>query len=391
MGYFAFLKQRNSIESVCTRLSIPLSKTCPFCGSNSLSVRGCNFKCYSPKCNQNGDVIDFLVKLKVAPDVKGALALLEGGQEWSQRSFQERTNTLTKVYEFYKSEALKHKDIVDAHLKTRGLADLECGLAISNELLLEEFFMGDLQKVGLLSKRNAPLFYNHLVFPYRDVRGSITHLQGRNLSPEADARWVSSTNTKDEPSIANALYGIEEEQRTKALVICEGVYDRASIKSLGIPCVGTAGLYTQFELYSEFFKQKTEITLLYDNDRYPLGTPLQGTYKSWPTVLKNVAKLYQACPELSIKCLIIPSEAGKDANDWLKNGLTRQLFLQYLKVGAQSIEEFALSSKDSSASGQLTLLQILAVKKDPIHLHKFMASTTLDTHYLFNLCQLLRT
>lgn len=300
---------------------------CPFCKKDNLAVNESNIYCFQAGCVANKksmDIFNLLVNDNKANSFVEALNLVKqalGLKEDYSISYQyhySRQELLKKAFLLY-NRNLNSKSIeylVNRKFK-KSLWHIYVGYAgESNFLQQRGFSKQQLETAGLLSKAGGELFYDHVIFAFIDQHDNITHLQGRNLS-NSEARWINSRSSDDE-SISKHLFNLNN-ATDENIFLTEGVTDGITLMEVFgekkvISCVG---VHPKLLSQLEYFKYKTSLTAIFDNDRFDFNNSLQGELKSWKGILSALIKLKSALPELTIYCLYPPDLPNvKDVNDW---------------------------------------------------------------------------
>lgn len=335
------IKEQISLSKLAEGLEIefttgPGRHSCPFCQSNNSVkvIENKRFKCYV--CNRGGDIFDFVQHAGLAKTFSeaGRLIIERFNLEVSETSFlfKKKMKGMLSAFSIYQKRSKEVFQIAEEYCLTRGwgktFEEGDFGVSDDPNLLTQHgMSANDIQDIGLLKKtcltesfspssnfKQRELFDNHLIFPIRSASGSIHHLQGRALSPNAPIRWLSDQSS---PPISKSLYNVD---RLKSFnqdyaVIVEGISDCRTLLEINEPCVATFSLTAPLVSFARDFRHCTHVLACFDRDKYPLGHPRQGEYKSWSQIIPHLCEL---AIQLKIPFFtwMVPSLSGvKDIND----------------------------------------------------------------------------
>lgn len=296
------------------------NQKCPFCGGNN-SLKVYNdvwFKCF--KCGSRGDIINLLQVAGKANSFREAVLQLSNLVDTTKetREYRIRLTGMEATYKSYKTHR-KRKEGAE-YLESRGwkkaISRGDYGYSDAPDLLRSKgHSKEELENLGLMLTKDRELYDSHVVFPVRTPNGKLVHVQGRNTDPAATLRWLAD---KGQPPINNYLYNIENlNDKTDYVVIVEGISDALSLLELGEPTVGTFGINFSLLRHIPSFKNLTHILAIFDRDKYSIGTPLEGRYKSWTQVVPELCKLSIEL-KIPIYTWMVPDISGiKDLNDLL--------------------------------------------------------------------------
>ncbi len=356
----AQVKEQVTLLQVAEQFEIPLHsgrQHCPFCDpgrakSQSLVVRengSGSFYCY--RCKAEGDLFSLLIAAGKAPDFSGALKLVQPLCSGKATVVQERRSLLERIFQSYVMAAEFYPEAKE-YLQGRGLNqslyDYPFGYAPHSQWLQQNgFSWEDIEKVGLASKiEGIEAFSRRVVFPVRNCFGQLVHLQGRDISGESQVKYLFTgrKGTVSEVNTAGLLFCGEKLERWKEkyglVFLCEGVPDTYSLLELGLPAVGCFGNRPELLGYGKQL-EGMRVIACFDNDRWDLGTPDAGTYKSWPTAIPALLELQQHYA-VEIECCPPPSAQGiKDVNKFLeKINFDSDRFLDYVERQSKPLFEF---------------------------------------------------
>jgi DNA primase len=123
-----------------------------------------------------------------------------------------------------------------------------------------------------------------ILIPYFNVSGAIISIQGRNLDPSSEYRYINLNGI--ETCIYN-LQIVNELSKGQELIICEGVTDCIASLSMGRPAIGIPGASAFKEEYVELLKS---YKLILVPDRDETGPILEKKIKN--LFLKNGKEVF---------------------------------------------------------------------------------------------------
>ena len=317
---------------------------CPFCGRRrKLTVRYDRFRCHHPACGARGDVFDLLVRLGKAPNLSSAVRMVA-----NLKGQTRPTSSLDSIWEHYRQDPSPAADWA----ASRHLPLAEIGYGHEPDFLRRLGWpSARLQAWGLLSGQRE-LMAGRVVFPLRDLDGRVIHLQGRALDADTEPRWLSTARS-DSPPVDR--YWIHPQSIAKAkrenlpLLLAEGATDTLSLVGLGLPAVGTPGVNVSLSRLTRALEGVVGLVAVYDNDVYPLGSPLAGQYKSWLAVIPELVEL-AVTTNLPIICAPPPSIPGcKDYNDWIRAGVGLESIVNHIRT-CPTLEQWILELLPSHPS-----------------------------------------
>jgi DNA primase len=293
---------------------------CPFHAEKSASfnVSAANkfFHCFG--CKESGDAFSFLMRLEglTFPQVARQLAERVGVEipdgdrpedaaERRARADRERLlATCEEACRFYERQLHDHSSaaVARAELDNRGVtaetaARFRLGYAphawdaLTNHLTRKGLALADAEAVGLVATRRSgsgyyDRFRGRLMFPVRELGGSVIAFSGRILAEPTPLRTDASAGPRQdaaaEPKYVNSpegplyskghvLYGLHEARvevrRSGWAVVCEGNFDLLALHQAGfanaMAPMGTAFTATQAKLLGRFAQR---VSLLFDGD-----------------------------------------------------------------------------------------------------------------------------
>ena len=354
------LKEALTISKVASLLNIPLptgqgNQPCPFCqSSKSFKVYyDKNYKCF--KCGARGDIFGLVQHSGLSSNFTESLKLVSSlvGNTAGCRQYKSRIKGVEGAFSIYQNNARKQKELVSEYCLSRGwsktLKEQDFGFTNSASFLQDNGMDTDkLEELGLLWSKNKELYDNHLVFPIRNSSGSVVHLQGRNLGVNPERRWLADKGT---PSITNYLYNLDKVKQSDYAVIVEGISDCRSLIEIEEPAVATFGINIPLVSHAKDFKHCSHLLAIFDRDKYPLGTPQAGQYKSWSQITPYLCEL---AIELRIPIFTwkVPNLPGvKDLNDlFLELDYDSEAYKELLKKTAVPLHRMALEVFSASSN-----------------------------------------
>jgi hypothetical protein len=113
---------------------------------------------------------------------------------------------------------------------------------------------------------------------------------------------------------------------------------------IDLTAVGTFGVNAALTPFFKELEGVESIVAVYDRDKYPIGHPKQGQYKSWSNILPSLIELGIQCQK-PIYTLMVPNQSGiKDLNDFLLDlAFDRAAFLDYASKAAKPIQQLAFT------------------------------------------------
>lgn len=298
---------------------------CPFCyGTKSLkTTRDQYFKCF--KCDASGSVFDLLIHSQQAANFSEALHKLKPLVDASYIKQEQHVGILDKLWgDLQKTDNLPTIN----WLKSRGVPidnvdksffdDFAYWSKEFSEYLISNYSAKDIELLEEYGLYPVQRFENRVLSPVRNLSKGIVHFTGRSLDKEEEVRWL---HTKGQPPINNYLYQLSTvaKQEQDYVILCEGVTDCLSLRALGEPAVACFGVNMTLTQHAWALKDKvSHIVVILDRDKYPLGSPLAGRYKSWSGMVPNLIDLAVEL-KIPIFCCMVPNWSGvKDTNDFLK-------------------------------------------------------------------------
>jgi ribosomal protein L37AE/L43A len=362
---------------------------CPFCKEkNKLRVKNNLYNCFHPACNEHGGLWEYVEKFgnySSSTEIYKALNK-KAGLYKSTEDWLKSIKTMTKAFDIYKSNygiestefliSRGYKRIDSVHkIRNVGYAPVDKPLQKAG------MDFDELYRVGLVYKNGEEYYSNRVIFPVRDGKGRTVHMCGRDLNKESELRW-KSTKTPDDGSlnpIHTYLYNkdevIKSYTNTKTLVICEGITDVESILELGLPCVGSFGINIDLTNHIDLFEKFNILVVLYDSDRFSIGNPLEGQYKSWSRMVYSLKELQIKLPNLKIVCCPPPNIGRvKDVNDWYKEGLTKDILTNYVKSNGTLLTKFCFNEFGNKLEYQKLLLELVSLSPTKTNI-KFMQTS----------------
>ena len=378
------IKEQITLSMAAKQFNVELlpnksGQRCPACGgSSSLRTKDDRyFKCF--KCGAAGSVIDLAILCGQATTVTEAInlfkPLVRNHQYTSYASLKQ------KVYDIYKQN-LNHTAQFYAESRGWDYQSLDCGLATKGCLQAAGLSEITLQQVGLWD--GYDYYSNHLIFPIYSESGNLVHYCGRAIG-NSEIRWKSSKGT---PPITRYFYNSKElyNPSRSYLIVCEGISDCVSLMQLGESVIGQFGVNVDLSRHAEHFSKFDFIVFMYDYDKYPLGSPNAGTYKSWSQMMPEVIKLAMLIhkPLYNLRLPDLPTI--KDINDWLLYiDYDKDIYTDYRNKHTAPIAELALEMYGHDLSKHQLLWRLVSATKDSVVAKQLLKSHSDVEQYLFDI------
>ena len=242
------------------------------------------YHCFSSA--EHGNIFDFLMKTKNYKfgEAVRALASDAGMQPYRFTKQDEEKQKRWKIYNailekytnFCNEELISKKHFeINEYLNKRKITQKEIdffkiGFApLTNdfyERLQTEFDENQINTAGIYyfdnnKKRYVDRFRNRIIFPVKNLNGSVIALGGRTLSKMSPAKYINSPETEFYKK-GNNLYNIdsarENRNKIEEIFVVEGYMDVINLHKFGIQNVvanlGTAMTERQLDLIWKFFK-----------------------------------------------------------------------------------------------------------------------------------------
>ena len=346
------IKRQHPIDQVIQSYGIELKKRgqsliglCPFHDDKtpSLSVspdKGL-FHCFG--CSAGGDVITFVEKIenisnkeaiqrldvdtfipnqKITPPKPTPKKATDPDADYKPKSSPPeftREDLLKGVARVYQ-DTFKKSKAAQAYLKSRGFENPHyydhfevgyCdGSTIKTMLPKSGNMIERLKEIGILNDKGNPSFYKCVIFPIKDLNGTIRSFYGRAIE---DKRQCYTKGSR------NAVWNSEIVKGHATLILTESILDAYSLIEIGFPNVlplyGTSG-FTQDHLNLLSNHPVKEVILCLDNDQ-----------AGQQAVTKLLSKLNPLGIEVSN--LILP-EGIKDPNEYIQNGGDKEDFQELI-------------------------------------------------------------
>jgi DNA primase catalytic core len=255
---------------------------CPFHADKnpSLSINPSKnlWQCFG--CGAAGDVIRF-VELFDQVDFKEAVKRLSdnGFKRSVPKPQPEQSKSLTvkdrkllaRVVSYYQHTLTQDSRGLTYLKQERGITDNQSlkdfGAGYANGTLLEILpedpeVIKALKAIGILNAKGHEVFYNCVVFPLYNARGSIDNLYGRNISDEAGTTHLYL------PGKRTGLVNRQAVKRSQTIILTESIIDALTLYDQGfknvIPIYGVNGLLD--EHLSLLHRKIKAVYLVFDSD-----------------------------------------------------------------------------------------------------------------------------
>ena len=297
------IKQRLSVVDVVGQY-VTLHKSgknykglCPFHGEKTPSFMVSGdlgiYKCFG--CGKSGDIFTFVQDIEGVDFVHALKQLADrAGVELAERNADPNAQLKKKILEinhltteFYRYILLKHKLGVEGltycrkkrKLTDKTILDFKLGFAPSswdllyNVLLKKGYSESELIAAGVALKKNngtgcIDKFRNRLIFPLKDVDGSVIGFAGRSLGDEQPKYLNTSETLVFHKSFF--VYALDKTRlylKKKGIVLVEGYMDAISAHQLGFDNVvaasGTSLTLTQLKILKRY---SDDLTFCFDSD-----------------------------------------------------------------------------------------------------------------------------
>ncbi|VEU70234.1 DNA primase [Mycoplasmopsis glycophila] len=353
-------KQSNIVDVISEFLSLQKRGNnyiglCPFHQDNtpSFTVNEAKqiYKCFA--CNESGNVVTFLTKMKGYSFIEAIEFLaqklnidfdFESYKKSNISKYNEQDleiiETLSLANNFFKTKVLTSKSAKD-YLNKRKLDDIsirnqfDIGYAKNNSLItyFEKSNISEKQLIeaGLLNSDLRQLFWDRITFGIRNEYGDIVGFSARALN-NSQAKYINSPEThlfKKSELLYNYHNAKNEIQAKKSIIIVEGFMDvialyKAEIFNV-VGLMGTALTQKHIRLLKKY-----EVNLFLDND----NAGQEATFKSIEILFKaNISNVK-----------IIINHLSKDPDEILQNEGKEKLLeiLQNKKSAVDFIYDFLL-------------------------------------------------
>lgn len=216
-----------------------------------------HYHCFG--CQAHGDAIAFLMQYQQLSFQEAVECLAEKFQVPLEYSHQKESGVDKKhllevlqiAHSFYhktlldpQSGALAQKYLEDRGISKEFIEKYEIGLSPKSD---ESFFalmkekkvsLKDLAEVGLITDQKRPFFFDRIMFPIRDARGSVIAFSARLFKPESKGgKYINSKETYLFKK-SNVLFGLNYSRmrlaKNKKALIVEGQVDALRLISLGL-------------------------------------------------------------------------------------------------------------------------------------------------------------
>jgi DNA primase len=178
---------------------------------------------------------------------------------------------LARVVSYYQHTLAEDKAGADYLKNIRGINDnqslTDFGAGYANGTLLnilpdDEEIIKSLKTIGILNGKGKEIFYNCVVFPLYDSKGSIVNLYGRNIDDECEIKHLYL------PGKRTGLVNRQAAIRSQSLLLTESIIDALTLYDQGfknvMPLYGVNGLIDD---HLSFFNRKIkEVYLVFDAD-----------------------------------------------------------------------------------------------------------------------------
>lgn len=359
------------------------SSNCPVCGARGKFYSKAGWgRCYRSSCDltihaagSSYDVVKLYMYREGLDAGSGFYKALDRMElefgldsKATQQYESERSLFLREVVDIYATELMSSTGTkARNYLLSRGISlDMASAIGIGyspHNSILREYGLSatKLEEYGLFSYQKE-VFSNRLIFPIRDMEGSIVHMTGRYIGPiSVDAsgepyysKWKHSLGGNS--PIGNYL-ALEDLLRgwsvsSDYIVLTEGYIDTLSLYQLGVSAIGSMGLQGLVKQLPKL-KLAKELVAMYDTDTFDASHSLYPLeYKSWRVVLPQLVDLQLLAPDLRISIVMIPGECrntttnalylAKDVNEWVQGGATQAEVKDYISENKVCLVDYMI-------------------------------------------------
>jgi hypothetical protein len=313
------------------------------------TTRNQYFKCF--KCGASGSVFDLLIHSNKASSFSEALTMLRPLVEVAYKRQEKSLNLLDKLWsdllaqnQAVTIEWLKGRGIPVDRVPTSYLDEFAYWSDDFSKVVIQKYTSKEVQMLEEYQLYPLNRFENRIIFPIKNLNGRVVHFTGRSIDKEEEGpRWL---HTKADPPINNYLYQLHtiNNQEQDYIILCEGVTDCMSLRALGEPAMACLGVNISLTQHAWALKNKvTHIVVMLDRDKYPLGTPRAGEYKSWSGMVPNLIDLATEL-RVPIFCCMVPNWSGvKDINNFMNEiDFDLREFKRHLANNSVTLGELAL-------------------------------------------------
>tara|TARA_B100000029_G_scaffold306036_1_gene298921 strand:- start:38 stop:1825 length:1788 start_codon:yes stop_codon:yes gene_type:complete len=282
------------------------------------------YHCFST--GEHGNIFDFLMKTKSYKfgEAVKELAIEAGMQPYrftkQDEEKENRWKTYKKILEKYvvfcnNDLLLKKYPEVNEYLNKRKLTEKEINFfkigysSIKNNFyneLIKEFSEEEIKLSGIYyfdenKKKFVDRFRNRIIFPVKNLSGSIFALGGRALPKTNFAKYINSPETEFYKK-GNNLYNIDSAKQLRdkeqQVFVVEGYMDVVNLHKLEIKNVvanlGTAMTERQLDLIWRFFKSPV---ICLDGDESGKKAALRAAERLFPLIKPNFNIYFLTLPE----------------------------------------------------------------------------------------------
>lgn len=331
------------------------------------------FKCFG--CGISGDAVKFVMeyeKLSFSEAIiklaaKYGIKIVYTGSD-KQRQLAPIFEMTQKVAKFY-TDSLIHSQQAKEYLTFRGISataikHFELGYSPTDSKHLLEFCREQgiqtekLVEIGLLSDyKNGKVvdkFAGRIIFPIRDIKGSLVAFGGRAIHPKQSPKYLNSPESQIYHK-GKVLYGLfnnlEYIKEKSSVVVVEGYMDVISLWQIGIKnSVATLGTALTPEHAKLLVKYSKDVYLMFDSDEAGKKASLQAA----KTIISQ-----GVVPKLAVY------EGYKDPDELSKSGLkavtqvlnSSQDIILYIVSQIQATSE--ISDREQRLKRYISLYKIL--------------------------------
>jgi len=192
------------------------------------------------------------------------------GQRSADLSVKER-KLLSRVASYYQHTLTQDSRGLTYLKQDRGIMDNQSlkdfGSGYANGTLFEILpedpeVIKALKKIGILNQKGHEVFYNCVVFPLYDARGSIANLYGRSIDADGEVTHLYL------PGPRSGIVNRQAVKRSQSIILTESIIDALTLYDQGfknvIPIYGVNGLLD--EHLALFYRKVKSAYLVFDAD-----------------------------------------------------------------------------------------------------------------------------
>lgn len=115
------------------------------------------------------------------------------------------------------------------------------------------------QATGLVDRYGKDFLKHHITIPYIE-NGQVHYIRGRDLTPNAKAKYMTPPGSK------TRIYNVDALRGATNAVVTEGEFDALVMEQLGYDAVGLAGANVWQDKWADYFTEVKKTYVIFDND-----------------------------------------------------------------------------------------------------------------------------